>query len=152
MAAPSVSPAPTIHATCVCIGDTGILIRGASGAGKSRLALRLILDPPRVLPCAMLVADDRVFLSRSGEQLMAQAPDVLAGLIEVRGLGIRRLPFLSACAVSLVVDLGAADATRLPCDEGAHAILEGKKLSRVAVSQGDDAALLIAAALHSEIL
>jgi len=105
-----------------------------------------------VLPCATLVADDRVLLSSAGDVLSARAPDVLAGLIEVRGLGIRRLPFLASCPIALVVDLGAPDATRLPCDAAAQVTIEGKKLSRIAVAPGDDPALLVAAALHTDKL
>ena len=91
----------------------GVLIRGASGSGKSDLALRMIDGGGR------LVADDRVDLSvsdaRDGARLVAQAPDILRGRIEVRGLGILRLPALDSVAVSLVVDLVSGDAIeRLP--------------------------------------
>ena len=76
-----------IHASCVAIGTKGVLILGDSGAGKSDLALRLIDDGAR------LVADDRTELYVSRDALYAQAPKSIAGLIEVRGLGIVALPF-----------------------------------------------------------
>lgn len=142
--------APTIHATCIAIGETGILIRGASGSGKSRLALGLILDPPRVLAPARLVADDRVRLTARDGLPVAAAPAELAGLIEVRHLGIRRLPHQPLAVVRLVVDLGAEDAARLPDAPANHAILDGIAVFRIAVPAGADARLLVAAALETE--
>ena len=75
-----------IHASCVAIGGKGVLILGDSGAGKSDLALRLIDDG------AKLVADDRTELYAARGTLCARAPKSIAGLIEVRGLGIIALP------------------------------------------------------------
>lgn len=103
-----------IHATCVSIDGAGLLLRGPSGAGKSDLALRLVDGG------AHLVADDRVLLSTDGRgNLMATAsagaPANLAGLIEVRGLGILPVPHIATAPVALLVDLrpgGAAE--RLP--------------------------------------
>lgn len=142
---------PTIHASCVALDGAGLLIRGPSGSGKSSLALRLILDAPRALPDALLVADDRVRLDAREGRLFATAPDELAGLLEVRNLGIRRLPFLSTCPVSLVVDLAAGDADRLPPEGATRTVLEGISLFRIALPAGADAALVIAAALRSQI-
>lgn len=138
---------PTIHASCVQVGDFGVLIRGPSGAGKSMLALRLILDPPRALPAAVLVGDDRVRLDPRPNGLFACAPDLLAGLIEARFLGLRRLPYLPRTRLALVMDLAANDATRLPEENGIRAKLEGFELRRIAVPHGADGALLLAAAL-----
>lgn len=139
--------APSIHASCVRIGEHGVLIRGPSGAGKSLLALRLILDPPRALPPAELVADDRVLLEAAQGTLTARAPAALAGIIEVRHLGLRRVPHLFSVKVNMVVDLSAADVNRLPPAEAESVTLNGIKVSRVAVPEAGDAALLLAAAL-----
>ena len=95
----STDTAKQVHATCVSIGDVGLLIRGPSGIGKSDLALRLIDKGAR------LVADDRVDLLVSDKAVIAHAPATLAGLLEVRGLGILRVPVLEATVVRLVVDL-----------------------------------------------
>lgn len=141
---------PTIHATCVSIGDTGILIRGPSGSGKSSLALRLILDPPRILSPARLVADDRVRLEARDGLLVATTPPELAGLIEVRHLGIRRLAHQPQAVVRLVIDLSAADAARLPGDEESWTACRGIRLFRIAAPPGADPALLLAAALETE--
>src|SRR5712691_3912117 len=105
---------PTIHASAVLVGARAALIRGPSGSGKSGLALAL-LDAARSgrLAFARLVADDRAHLeARHGRLLVRPAP-ALAGLLEVRGLGLVRLPYEAVAAVALVVDL-AADAERLP--------------------------------------
>ncbi len=104
------NPAQTqIHGTCVALGEDGVLLRGPSGAGKSDLALRLIDRGAR------LVADDRVELRRCDGRLLARAPAPLNGLIEVRGLGIVRLPSAIDVAIALVVDLvPAAEIERLP--------------------------------------
>lgn len=140
-------PSPTIHATCVRVGETGILIRGPSGSGKSSLALSLMLDPPRALPAALLVADDRVHLTPTPDGLVAHAPQALAGLMEVRYLGIRRFPHAERAILRLVVDLAAEDAQRLPEQAGTVANLEGFELPRIAIPPEGSPRLLIAAFL-----
>ncbi|WP_114395446.1 HPr kinase/phosphorylase [Oleisolibacter albus] len=98
-----------IHATCVSLSGAGVLLRGRSGAGKSDLALRLIEGGAR------LVADDRVDLARQGDRLLAACPAPLAGLLEVRGLGILPVPADGPTPVLLLVDLvPPADVPRLP--------------------------------------
>jgi serine kinase of HPr protein (carbohydrate metabolism regulator) len=98
-----------LHATCVALAGKGVLLRGPPSAGKSDLALRLIDRG------AHLVADDQVVLRRAGPTLRAEPPEPLAGLLEVRGLGIFRLPWLST-ELRLIVDLAEAGAPleRLP--------------------------------------
>jgi HPr kinase/phosphorylase len=99
-----------LHASCAArLGPDGydaVLLTGPSGAGKSDLLLRLIDRG------FALVADDQVIV----EQQLARAPAALAGLLEVRGLGIFRLPFLQAAPPRLVVRLGLNPA-RLPLPE-----------------------------------
>ena len=98
-----------VHASCVALDGRGVLLRGAPGAGKSDLALRLIEDG------AALVADDQVELTRAGAHLLAAPPARIAGLLEVRGIGIVRAEFVPQCAVRLVVDLAAPEAIeRMP--------------------------------------
>jgi HPr kinase/phosphorylase len=106
-----------IHASCVVLGDSGVLIRGPAGAGKSGLALQMI-DAG-----AELVADDYCELSRDGERLRAAPPTALAGKLEVRGLGIIALAFRPYAFIDLAVDLEPAlSIERLPlqahCDIG----------------------------------
>ena len=105
----------TIHASAVLVGARAVLIRGPAGSGKSRLAYALLeAAAAGLLPFARLVADDRVDIEPAHGRLLARPPETLAGLIEIRGLGIRRLPFELLAAVGLVVELEAADAARLP--------------------------------------
>lgn len=92
-----------MHGSCAARAEAGVLLLGPPGSGKSDLVLRL-LDRGFAL-----VADDRVDI----EGLSASAPASLAGLLEVRGLGIVRLPCLASCRLALVVTLGLAT-ERLP--------------------------------------
>ena len=98
----------THSGTCVAVDGRGVLLRGPSGAGKSDLALRLIDGG------AELVADDRVALVSGAGGLTASAPPALRGLLEVRGLGIFRLPYRARVQVSLVADLVDDLGERLP--------------------------------------
>jgi serine kinase of HPr protein (carbohydrate metabolism regulator) len=98
-----------VHGSCVAIEGQAVLLRGASGSGKSDLALRLIDEG------AMLVADDQVEIESIGARAVARPPQALAGLIEARGVGIARLDHLASAPLALVVDLVANDAIeRLP--------------------------------------
>jgi len=97
-----------LHGSAVAFAGRAVLILGASGAGKSALALRLVRLG------AALVADDRVELERRGKALVARAPAALAGLIEVRGLGILRLPAVPEAVAMVAVDLDRAPVARMP--------------------------------------
>jgi serine kinase of HPr protein (carbohydrate metabolism regulator) len=99
------SKSHNIHGTGLLLGETGVLIRGPSGAGKSVLALTL-LDrwEGRGLP-AFLVSDDRVDLVAADGMLGMQAPDQLAGLLELRGRGIVHRPHRNGVRLDLVIDL-----------------------------------------------
>jgi serine kinase of HPr protein (carbohydrate metabolism regulator) len=88
-----------VHATAVAIDGKAVLLRGASGAGKSDLGLRLI-DAG-----ACLIADDQSELRRVDGSILVWAPDTILGLIEVRGLGIVRLAPLSDVPLALIADL-----------------------------------------------
>lgn len=107
----------TVHASAVLVGETGILIRGASGSGKSALALGLIDNPAGG---AWLIADDRVVLTAAHGRLIASPPEILAGRIEIRGQGIARRPFVAPAVIRLLVDLlPPGDCLRMPTeDEG----------------------------------
>jgi HPr kinase/phosphorylase len=77
------APSITMHAVFVDVHGVGVLITGESGIGKSETALELIKRGHR------LVADDAVEVTRVGETtLVAQAPDMIRHLMEIRGLGI----------------------------------------------------------------
>ena len=87
------------HGTAIALGEWAVLLRGASGAGKSDLALRLIEAG------AILVSDDQVALSRGPHFISVAPPPTIAGLLEVRGLGIIKQPFRADVPLGLIVDL-----------------------------------------------
>jgi hypothetical protein len=129
----------TVHASAVLAGARAVLIRGPSGSGKSRLAMALI-EAARAgaLPFARLVGDDRVHLLPAAGRLLVRPAAALAGLVEVRGVGIVRLPYEPCAVVGIVVDLGAG-AGRLPAPEQRQAEIEGIMLPRLAVAAAEDA-------------
>jgi HPr kinase/phosphorylase len=138
----------SIHASAVRIGERAVLIRGPSGAGKSRLAFDLILaGRSGQLPTAVLVGDDRVRLDTVGRELWVRPVEELAGLIEIRGLGIRRLDFVTEAVVGLVVDLAAVDAERLPLPEALQISVSGVSLPRIPIDRGYSPLPLVVAAL-----
>jgi len=138
----------TIHASAVLVGERAVLIRGPSGSGKTRLAFDLILAgrTGQIAP-ATLVGDDRVHVEPRGGVLVVRPAAALAGLIEIRGLGIRRCPFAPEAAVGLLVDLDAADAERLPAEEALSVRLQGILIPRIPVKQGFSGLPLVIAAL-----
>ena len=138
---------PTIHATAVLIGAHAVLIRGPSGSGKSRLALDLIQC--RALPFTRLVGDDRVHVEAVSARLLVRPAPALAGLLEVRGLGIRQVPYEPVAQVRLIVDLAAADAPRLPAQSAEKTEISGILLPRLLAAPGADALPLILAWLET---
>jgi serine kinase of HPr protein (carbohydrate metabolism regulator) len=138
----------SVHASAVLVGDRAVLICGPSGAGKSRLAFDLILaGRARQIPPTTLVGDDRLHLEAAAGQLVARPAPALAGLIEIRGLGIRRCDFAEQAVVGLVVDLCAFDAERLPPPKALLTRVSGISLPRIPVEAGYAALPLVIAAL-----
>lgn len=124
---------PTIvHATAISVRGIAVLLRGPSGSGKSDLALRCLMigrgwpetqfvGPAGANGCAhndvCLVADDQCCLTKTEDDLLLVAPPTAtAGLIEVRGVGLCQVPFVSQVPVGLVIDLVAerVEIERLP--------------------------------------
>lgn len=151
------------HATCVAVGDAGLLIEGQSGAGKSDLALRLVTQAwtvPDIGSAIELVADDQVRLSVRRDtpqlpgRLWAEPPGTIAGLIEVRGLGPVALPFRGGVTIALHVALTAPDqpVPRLPDDPAAKIEIEGVQLSTVTVdARAASAPILVLLALRDHL-
>jgi serine kinase of HPr protein (carbohydrate metabolism regulator) len=125
-----------------------VLIRGPAGSGKSRLALAIIeAAQTGLLPFARLVGDDRVHLEPCHGRLLVRPAPALAGLIEVRGLGIRRMPHEPRAVVGLVIDLAAGDAERMPaCGD---TMIAGIALPRLAVAPSVEPLPAVLAALSS---
>jgi HPr kinase/phosphorylase len=139
-----------MHASAVLVGERALLIRGPAGSGKSRLAWAL-LDAARagILAYARLVADDRVRIFAAGNRLLAAAPETIRGMIEIRGLGVRRVDCEPLALVGLVVDLAAADGARLPEASAGETEILGVKVPRLAVAAGEAAFPLVIARLSS---
>jgi serine kinase of HPr protein (carbohydrate metabolism regulator) len=137
---------PTVHATAILVGPKAVLIRGPSGSGKSRLALGLLQS----WPFARLVGDDRVYLEAANGRLLVRPADELAGLLEVRGLGIRRLPFELVAVLGLIVDLGV-ETDRLPEPSAMKAELSGVILPRVSLPAEPDPLPVVLATLGRPI-
>jgi serine kinase of HPr protein (carbohydrate metabolism regulator) len=138
----------TIHASAVLVGARAILIRGPSGSGKSRLAWNLLLAARHgPLPFARLVGDDRVHVDGHAGRLVVRPAQTLTGLIEIRGLGIRRLPYEREAVVGWVVDLDAADAARHPAPPADRAVIDGISVPRLAVAAETEPMPMVLAAL-----
>jgi HPr kinase/phosphorylase len=145
-----VNAPPTIHASAVLVGARAILIRGPAGSGKSRLALNLIQAAwSGRLVFARLVADDRVHVQAAHHRLIARPPAALAGLLEVRGLGIQQLPYEPMAVVSWVVDLDVAVPMRMPDSASAQAVVAGVRIRRLAVAPGCDPVPMVLSAVIS---
>lgn len=140
----------TVHASAVLVGARAVLIRGASGSGKSRLAFDLIQAGRAGTLCfARLVADDRVHLEAAGGRLLARPAEQLAGLLEVRGVGLLRLEHEASAVIRLVIDLAADDAIRLPDAAQRKTEIAGITLPRLAVARDAPALPSVLAVLTS---
>jgi serine kinase of HPr protein (carbohydrate metabolism regulator) len=136
----------TAHATAVVVGEKGVLIRGASSAGKSMLAAALIKEGAR------LVADDRVHLCCCHGRVVATAPSTIAGLLEMRGLGLVRMEHEASAVIRLVVDLVGPDLLdRHPEPAAASATILGVPLPRQPVPAASPMSPLLVAAALAEL-
>jgi len=98
-----------LHATCVAVDGNGALLIGASGSGKSATALAMVAHG------AELVSDDQVDIRRVGERRVANCPDEeYLGMIEARGLGILRVPYVRDIPVTVIIDMDQTELHRLP--------------------------------------
>lgn len=105
----------TVHATALVVGETGLLVTGPSGSGKSKLAMDLIQAAAVRGRFAALVSDDRVGLQVAGKRVLAIAPPPIAGMIELRGSGIMTMTHLPRAVMHVAIAVGRAqDQPRLP--------------------------------------
>lgn len=141
-----------LHASTSVVGEAGVLIRGASGAGKTRLALALVAEARRSGDFSRLVADDRTLVARHGDRLVARPHPGVAGLVERRGLGIVAVDPEAACVLALAIDLVDGWPERLPAPEERICDIARVVLPRLAVAKTastPDAVALILAVLAS---
>lgn len=138
------SEGSSLHASAVLVGDAGILIRGRSGSGKSSLA-RALIEAARARGLfARLISDDRVLVSARGGRLVARVHPLIAGALEVRGLGIVPVEHAGAAVIRLVVECGAPPLDRMP--EPEHSLVEvaGVRVRRISAGPGDCERVLFA--------
>jgi HPr kinase/phosphorylase len=136
-----------LHASCVLIGEAGVLIRGTSGAGKSRLARGLMTEAARRGLLARLIGDDRVEIEPAGGRLIVRGHAAVAGLIEARGLGILAEAPESACVARLIVDLIGDPEPRLPAEDSQQAVLAEVVLPLLTLGPDADRPDLVLAAV-----
>jgi serine kinase of HPr protein (carbohydrate metabolism regulator) len=110
-----------IHATAIAIEGMGLLIEGASGSGKTSLALAAIEKLQGNNRFAALVADDQCLLEVANGRLITTCPPSLLGRAEMRGHGIVKQKSLDAVIIDAVIHL--VDQTgleRMPKPETTH--------------------------------
>jgi serine kinase of HPr protein (carbohydrate metabolism regulator) len=138
-----------VHATAIVVGEHGILIRGPAGAGKSSLARDILARAEGLGGFAALVSDDRVRLSAASGRVVASAPAPIAGLLEIRGIGLVRVPHEPAAVLRLVVDLDG-EAPRMAEPAALAAEIAGMRLPRVTLRPGCGPDLILWALQHHD--
>ncbi|WP_335946679.1 HPr kinase/phosphatase C-terminal domain-containing protein [Salipiger bermudensis] len=109
-----------LHATAVAVAGRGLLIRGASGSGKSGLALEMMARG------ALLVADDRVIVSLHDGAPWLAPPAPLSGMIEARGIGLLNAATSGPVRLAAVLDLDKVETARLP--QRRETMLQGQRI------------------------
>ena len=95
----------SLHATAVIHGESGVLILGPSGSGKSALALALMARARTTGVFGALIGDDRIFVSKAHGRLIARGAANMAGVIERRSAGLITVRHEPAAVVRLAVEL-----------------------------------------------
>ena len=115
-----------IHASCISYKKKGVLFLGKSGSGKSDICLRMICNHN-----AKLIADDRVNISLNKNKVYANYVENLAGLLEVRGVGILNFPYYKKTQINIDVELVDSfdKVERLPQEDFFE--FEGAKIKRI---------------------
>ena len=136
----------TIHACCVIVGEAGLLIRGPSGSGKSTLARDVVFRAIQAGRFARLVSDDRTRIAPRNGRLVGSPVEPLAGLTEIRGIGIVRQLFEAAAVIRLVIDL-SEDPPRYPDERDGNVVLCGVMVPRLRMETGATSADIALACL-----
>ncbi len=128
------APGRGLHATAVIFGESGVVIMGSSGSGKSALALALLAHARATRRFAALIGDDRVWVRAAEGRIIAFGAPHTAGLIERRAVGLERAPSEPAAVVRLVVELSGRNVNwpRWP-NEPDTIVVEGVSVPRLAL-------------------
>ena len=97
-----------MHATCVDINGSGVLIVGSSGSGKSSLAINMLALGSK------LVADDQCELVKKNNRFSVSKPTSLPNSIEIRGVGLVSVPMVVETSLDWVVNMDEAEKERMP--------------------------------------
>ncbi len=124
-----------LHATAVVYGENGVVVLGASGAGKSALALALLSRARMTGQFGALIGDDRIWVRATGGRVVASGAPHMAGLIERRAAGVQTTPSEPVAVIRLVVELSNPNQSwpRWPA-EPAQTHIEGIGLPRLALN------------------
>lgn len=128
-----------IHASAVLLGDRGVIVLGSSGTGKSTLALALVARVRASGRFAALVADDRLIVRAVCGRLLGEVPQAIEGLVEIYGIGPRRVAFERRFVADLAVRLVPSGETERLAPPGT-AEIAGARLPEIAVSERNTAA------------
>lgn len=145
---------PTHHATSIVIGSQALLIRGASGTGKSTLA-RLLMDmaPQFGFVHSALVADDRVNLEVCAHKLIATAPEPIRGIMEWHGLGIVSVPAVNAATIAMIIEfIPVEDWQRMPVADASFDHIFGIALPVLRICNVDMRSVSLIFAAYTAIL
>ncbi len=126
-----------VHGSAVALDGRGVVLLGASASGKSSLAARLIEAHG-----GALIGDDRLHLARDGDSLWVRPHAQLAGMLELRGLGLAQMTHLAQAPVHLVVDLVARQDVPRVADE-AYFIHDGQRVPKLTLHAHDSATPMI---------
>ena len=127
-----------LHATAVIHGESGVLILGPSGSGKSALALALLARASAAGAFGALVGDDRVYVREADGRLIATGAANLAGTIERRTAGLIQVRHEPAAVVRLAVELSGRgrEWPRMPDDHDGVSVIAGVRAPRLALDSG----------------
>ena len=137
MTAAAPAGASSLHATAVIRGESGVLILGPSGSGKSALALALMAHARAAGAFSALIGDDRIFVTRAHGRLIARGASNMAGVIERRTAGLISVRHEPAAVLRLAVELCERGRRwpRMPDDDVALIVRE-VTLPRLALDSG----------------
>lgn len=123
-----------IHGTAIAVDGIGLLFLGASGSGKSALAFDCLAEARLARLSGALVADDRVFVLRDQNKVIARCPDAIRGLIELRYSGIVSVDHITEAEIHFaILPVSSNEGERLPPDDEQADLAPGIRLPAIRV-------------------